>query len=143
MVATPKRPVAVWRHPRERVWIRVLEILDQVGRKRRELAKPLLLPRGHERPNPIVIGNGRPGRGEREAAARTFDASTDGPRGRRAASHAPGRAEPGQRAKTRAAERRATRSTRDAPPRENEVEHARTLRPQTCSARAVLGPKVR
>ena len=32
---------------------------------------------------------------------------------------------------------------RDAAAREDEIEHARTLRPQTCSARAVLEPKVR
>ena len=69
----------------------------ELGGQVRRVAETSLLPGAHERLGCSLVGDRRPGRGEREPSAGAFAAAGDGPRGRRAAELAPGRRKPDER----------------------------------------------
>ena len=101
---------------------------DEVGRRCSDATEAVLLPTGDDGAHALVIGDGGAGRLERDAAAGAFGAAADRPRGRASAALAERRLDPRQRLEAGFAHRGAAARTRETALRQQQVEHAATVR---------------
>src|SRR5207245_469446 len=133
MVAPLEPPVTVRRDEHERIdlWRRQLPG-DLIRGECGQASQPVLLPSRNDRADALVVRDRRTRRREREPSARAFGTTPDRPRSRRAAALAEGRLETPQRPEAGGADLRAGFPAREAALRQQQIEHAPTLRRQMC-----------
>ena len=127
-MAALQRPVAVGRNEGDGSDRRPFDRLDDhVGRNLGEAAKATFLPRCHEAAHAAVVLDRRARACEREPPARALPAAGHRPRGRRPATLAERRLNPGKARPAAATELAAGEGADRAPLRQQQVEHAFTV----------------